>query len=398
MSQEKPVILAVDDEPFNLDLLEQELMDDYRVVIARDGAAALETVDACSPDVVLLDVAMPGMDGLEVLRRLRRSDRHITTPVILLTAHTALDDRVRGLDAGADDYVTKPFESEELHARIRSALRVGRLQKALTLERNELRQTLIELSAKEAQLVHAEKMASLGKLVAGIAHELNNPVGSIYANMDNITRYMEELKNSCRRALVDDEDGVRAARIFELLDRLVGSCAHGADRVRRIVTGLRNFSRLDEAEFKEADIHEGIDNTLTLLEHSLDDRITIHRDYGDIPPVVCYAGQLNQVFMNLISNAGDATVGEGDIRISTRQDGDTVRIAFQDNGQGIAADHLQSIFDPFFTTKEIGKGTGLGLSISYGIVEKHGGHIDVQSAPDRGSTFTVVLPLRNETS
>ncbi len=391
----KPTILIVDDEPFNLDLLEQELADDYEVVRAQDGTEALRQADACSPDLILLDVRMPpGLSGLDVVRHLRRKERHVITPVIMLTAQSGLGEKVEGLDAGADDYITKPFESEDLQARIRSALRIGRLQRELAQERNELKETLEILRAKEAQLVHSEKMAALGKLVAGVAHELNNPIGFIYANMDHFRRFVGELRAVCDDASLTPEAAARANKAFDTLGRLVESCANGADRIKRIVLGLRTFSRLDEAELKTVDLREGIESTLALLEHHMKDRVEAHRDYGDLPPVECFAGQLNQVFMNLLSNAVDAIEGKGDIWITTRQDGEAVRVSVRDSGKGIAREHLPRIFDPFFTTKDVGKGTGLGLSISYGIVEKHGGRIEVASEVGKGSTFTVVLPVK----
>jgi signal transduction histidine kinase len=394
MHDGRPTILIVDDEPLNLDLLEQELADDYDVVKAQDGAEALREADARHPDLIVLDVRMPpGLSGLEVVRRLRASERHVATPIILLTAQAGLGDAVEGLDAGADDYITKPFESEDLHARIRSALRIGHLQKELARERNELKATLENLRAAETQLVHSEKMAALGKLVAGVAHELNNPIGFIYANMDHFRRYVGEVKAVCESAPLAPEAAGRATRAFETLGRLIESCANGAERIKRIVLGLRTFSRLDEAGLKTVDVHEGIESTLALLEHHLKDRIGVHRDYGDLPAVECYAGQLNQVFMNLLMNAVDAIEGQGDIRIVTRAEGGGVRISVRDSGKGIAPEDLPHIFEPFFTTKEVGKGTGLGLPISFGIVEKHGGRIEVESEKGRGSTFTVVLPV-----
>lgn len=397
MHNGRPTILIVDDEPLNLDLLEQELMDDYDVVKAQDGAEALREADACDPDLILLDVRMPpGLSGLEVVRRLRASERHVTTPIILLTAQAGLGDEVEGLDAGADDYITKPFESEDLHARIRSALRIGHLQKELAQERNELKETLESLRVAETKLIHSEKMAALGKLVAGVAHELNNPIGFIYANMDHFRRYVGELKAVCASAPLAPEATSRATRAFETLDRLIESCANGAGRIKRIVLDLRTFSRLDESELKTVDIHEGIDSTLALLEHYTKDRVAVHRDYGDLPAVECYAGQLNQVFMNLLTNGVDAIEGKGDVWITTRAEGGMVRVSVRDSGKGIAQEHLSHIFEPFFTTKEVGKGTGLGLSISFGIVEKHGGRIEVESEVGKGSTFTVALPVRRQ--
>lgn len=391
---ERAKILIVDDEPMNLDLLEQELMDDYDVVSASNGVEALAQADAENPDLILLDVQMPEMNGIEAVKKLRESEQHVRTPVFMLTAQSNMEDRVVGLDAGADDYILKPFDPDDLQARIRSGLRIGRLQNELAKERNDLKQALAELKAAEAQLVHSEKMAGLGKLVAGVAHELNNPIGFIYANMGHFARYIGVLKSVCENATVSDEDAEKAEKAFVTLEKLISSCSNGSQRIKEIVLGLRTFSRLDEAERKSVDLHEGIDSTLTLLEHHMKDRITVEKQYGDLPMVECYAGQLNQVFMNLLTNAVDAIEDEGTITIATRVENDGVAISFTDTGAGISKEAKSQIFDPFFTTKDIGKGTGLGLSISYGIVEKHGGKIGVESEAGKGTTFTIVLPTQ----
>lgn len=389
---ERAKILIVDDEPMNLDLLEQELMDDYDIVSASNGVEALAQADAENPDLILLDVQMPEMNGIEAVKKLKESEQHVHTPVFMLTAQANMEDRVVGLDAGADDYILKPFDPDELQARIRTGLRMGRLQNELAKERNDLQQALVELKAAEAQLVHSEKMAGLGKLVAGVAHELNNPIGFIYANMGHFARYIGVLKSVCENTTLSGEDAEKAGKAFVTLEKLISSCSNGSQRIKEIVLGLRTFSRLDEAERKSVNLHEGIDSTLTLLEHHMRDRITVEKQYGDLPMVECYAGQLNQVFMNLLTNAVDAIEDEGTITIGTRVENDGVAISFSDTGSGISEDAQSQIFVPFFTTKDIGKGTGLGLSISYGIVEKHGGKIGVESEAGKGTTFTIVLP------
>lgn len=395
MATAQSTILIVDDEPFNLDLLEQELDDEYAVVRAENGVEALEKAESENPDLILLDIRMPEMDGLEAVRKLRESAKHVTTPVIMLTAQSTTEEKVEGLDAGADDYITKPFDPDDLHARIRSNLRIGRLQRELAEERNELKQALDDLRAAEVQLVHSEKMAGLGKLVAGVAHELNNPIGFIYANMGHFQRYVGQLREMCEASGFQGEAAEKAEKTFSTLDRLVESCSNGAQRIKEIVLGLRAFSRLDEAERKTVDVHEGIDSTLTLLEHHMKDRITVTKDYGDLPLVECMPGQLNQVFVNLLTNAVDAVEGEGEVVITTRTEGDEhVSIGIRDTGAGIPDDVRSRIFEPFYTTKDVGKGTGLGLSISYGIVEKHGGSIAVESAAGEGTTFVVRLPVR----
>lgn len=387
-------ILIVDDEPFNLDLLEQELMEDYEVVTAKDGEKAIAQANSEDPDLILMDWNMPGMSGIDAVRRLRQFDAHKTTPIFMLTAQSSMENQVEGLDAGADDYILKPFDPDDLHARIRSGLRIGKLQKELAKERNDLQQALTELQVAEVQLVHSEKMAGLGKLVAGVAHELNNPIGFIYANMGHFERYVGVLKGICDRAGVGGDDAEQAGKAFSTLERLIKSCSGGAQRIKQIVIGLRTFSRLDEAERKSVDLHEGIDSTLTLLEHHMGERIQIEKTYGSLPLVECYAGQLNQVFMNLLTNAADAIEGEGVITISTEADGDQVTIAISDTGVGMSTEIMNQVFDPFYTTKEVGKGTGLGLSISYGIVEKHGGRIDVESVEGEGTTFRIALPVQ----
>lgn len=265
---------------------------------------------------------------------------------------------------------------------------------ALSQANRTLESAYQELRATEAQLVQSEKMASLGQLVAGIAHELNNPISFVYANTHYLRKALDELKGQFQRR----EEDLRAEALFRRLEDLLEGCRHGAERAKQIVTDLRTFSRLDEAEFKPADLHEGIESTLTLLSHRLKDRITVHREYGEIPPIECYPGPLNQVFMNLLANAAEAIQGKGDIWIQTERDGDEVVISIRDNGVGIPEAHSDKLFTPFFTTKEVGRGTGLGLSVTYGIIQKHGGQISVESKVGEGSTFTVRLSVRASSS
>jgi two-component system, NtrC family, sensor kinase len=270
----------------------------------------------------------------------------------------------------------------------------------------ELARALEELKHAQTQLVHSEKMASLGQLTAGLAHEINNPVNFIRASTSPLRRDLDEVRAVITRALSDEPAEVRERverRMQELevdelraeIDSLMRGIEEGASRTAEIVKGLRTFSRLDEDHLKEVDLHEGIDSTLTLLRPRLG-TITVVRDYGDIPLVECNPGQINQVVMNLLTNAVQAidahSHGAGTVTITTRATDDAVTIAVADTGGGIPDDVRARIFEPFFTTKAIGAGTGLGLSISYGIIEQHGGTIDVASAPGEGTTFTVTLP------
>ena len=256
----------------------------------------------------------------------------------------------------------------------------------LSLE-EKVRQRTRALEEAQAQLVHTEKMSSLGQLVAGVAHELNNPIGFVYANVELIREQIEKIR-----------EGKDTERAYGRLGKLLTRSKEGALRTKKIVEDLRNFSRLDEAEWKAVDLNDGLESTRELLAFRLGDRIRVHREYGEIPLVECRAGQINQVFMNILNNAVDAIEGEGDIWIRTEviEEGESGRVAvtIQDNGPGIPAEKIGKIFDPFYTTKDVGKGTGLGLSISYGVIQRHDGRIDVEIEVGRGTTFTIELPCR----
>jgi two-component system NtrC family sensor kinase len=249
-------------------------------------------------------------------------------------------------------------------------------------------------------------MASLGQLAAGVAHELNNPAGFIYGNMQMLGECVSDLERLLAfyegaRLTPGDEAEARALKdeinyehTVGDLRAMVADCREGAERIHSVVQNLRTFSRLDEAEFKKVDIHEGIEATLRLLSRYFNSgAITLRRGYGSLPLVDCYAGQLNQVWMNLLVNAAQAIKGEGSVSISTEGRGDSVTVRIRDTGHGIAPEHLTRIFDPFYTTKPVGEGTGLGLSVTYGIVERHGGTIEVESRPGEGTAFTVTIPV-----
>jgi len=271
----------------------------------------------------------------------------------------------------------------------------------------ELEQTYQELARAQDQLIQSEKLASLGLLVAGVAHELNNPISFIHGNLDFIGEYVQRLKGIIEAYEAIELPNEPARRqvealkkrssldvILPTLDELIGSCKQGTDRVKKIVMDLRTFSRTDDVGPIMVDLHEGIETTLNLLSREYKDQLAVHRDYGDLPKVECYPGQLNQVFMNLLLNASQAISGKGDVWIKTTSQGQRVTVAIRDNGCGIPERELPKIFDPFFTTKKVGEGMGMGLSIVYGIIEKHRGKIRVTSQVSEGTEFTVELPVR----
>ncbi len=249
----------------------------------------------------------------------------------------------------------------------------------------ELTAAYAELKQAETQLVHSEKMASLGRLVAGVAHEINNPVSAIATNVAPLRRRLEKAADSAANGNV--------GKLLAEAQQIVAVMARGAERTAAIVKDLRTFSRLGEVTRKPTDLREGLEISLRLLEPRWRDRIAVHRELDELPLVDCDPGQINQVFTNLIANACDAIHGSGNLWITARADETTVAIAVRDDGAGIPPEVLGRIFDPFFTTKDIGSGTGLGLAISHGIVTAHGGRIVVESAPGAGATFRVELPI-----
>ncbi len=286
-----------------------------------------------------------------------------------------------------------------------------------------LEKALHEIRSTQAMLVQSEKMSSLGQMVAGVAHEINNPVSFIHGNLFHLQQYLIDLLQALNlyqqqptplpKSVQEELDGLDLDYLAEDTQKILSSMQIGTERIAEIVRSLRNFSRLDEAEVKAADINEGIDNTLMILSHRMKasataPEIQVHKSYADFPPVQCYAGQLNQVFMNILSNAIDAfeemnqnrsyqEIKENPniLHITTELiSGSQVSIQIQDNGKGIPKSVLDKIFDPFFTTKEVGKGTGLGLAISYQvIVDKHGGRLYCDSKPGQGTTFFIQIPL-----
>ena len=253
----------------------------------------------------------------------------------------------------------------------------------------------LDLRNSQAQLVQQEKMAALGKLVAGIAHEMNTPIGTITSNADTLSRSLARLSSTLQSGEVPES--VRALRPLKQVQTVLEDIARinqlACERIINIVSSLRNFARLDEADLKTADLHEGLESTLTLVHHELKNRIEVEKYYGDIPATRCHPNQINQVFMNLLVNASQAIDGKGKISIRTFREGDIVNVQFSDSGVGIPPEDLPRIFDPGFTTKGVGVGTGLGLSICFKIAQDHGGRIDVESEVGRGSTFTVRLPI-----
>lgn len=432
MSDQSPgFVLIVDDNSTNLSVLSQALKQvGLKVRVAMDGASAINIAQQHTPELILLDIQMPGMDGFETCTHLKAQPSTQAIPVIFMTALADTDNKVKGLSLGAVDYITKPFEEQEVIARVNVHLQLRQLTKALE-EKNtqlyqsaeileqrvtertaELSQALQDLQQSQLQLVQYEKMSTLGQLVSGIAHELNNPIGCLINNLvpafeyvDNLTKVIEFYQQMYPEAMGKQEqilEDMDIEFVLEDLPKLLNSMKLSTDRIKDISISLRNFSRSDATKVR-VNLHEGLESTLTILSHRLKavgsrPKIEVIKHYGELPEIECYAGLLNQVFMNILANAIEALEETlpttPQIQIRTCVVNQQVCIQIADNGVGMTAEVQQKAFNQLFTTKAVGKGTGLGLSIARQIVqEKHGGCITFTSEAGKGTEFVILLPV-----
>ena len=485
-SSELGFILIVDDTPENLEVLSDALSSaGFEIAVAIDGESAIEQVAYELPDLILLDVILPGIDGFETCRQLKGNASTHDIPVIFMTALSDSEEKVKGLSLGAVDYITKPFQQEEVLARVKLHLRLRSLTKTLAeqnvllkqeieartaaeaalqklnielekrvMERTaELSKALDDLKQTQVQLIQREKLASLGQLIAGVAHEISNPVSFIFSNYTPTKEYISDIIKILRlyqkyfptppAEIQEESEAVDLEFLLEDLPKIIDSMKVGAQSLFNISVSLRNFSRLDTLSLVPVNIHEGLDSTLLILQHRLKasgDRpaIKVIKEYEELPPVECYPGQLNQVFINILANAIDAleeeisnqmergdgsfcnaeltapnvaTANSSGVTGLTRSrklrltptiwirtevhEGNSIAIRIADNGPGITQEVKQQLFEPMFTTKPVGKGTGLGLSISRQIVEeKHSGRLTCISSLGRGAEFVIEIPIK----
>jgi signal transduction histidine kinase len=421
ISQFRADILIVDDTPDNIRFLSAMLLErGFNVRKALSGQMALTAVQTLLPDLVLLDVNMPGMNGYAVCRHLKEHAQTQSVPIIFLSALDDVEDKVKAFQVGGVDYITKPFQFEEVLARVQTQLHICNLRKQIEAQNTELKHSFSELKKIQAQLIQQEKMMSLGQLVAGVAHEINNPISFIAGNLKPANEYIQALMRLIQLYQTEypEPNPVIQSAIQDIdldflmvdLPKIMGSMKTGVERICTVILALRIFSRLDESEIKLADLHEGIESTLLLLQQRLKKpeeafEIQVVRRYEDLPLVNCYAGELNQVFLNLLNNAIDALEQQSRQPLLSQEtptiwirteliESRMVVIRIRDNGVGVAEEFRSRLFDPFFTTKPVGKGVGLGLSTSYQIVvEKHRGQMIFEAPAHRGAEFIVQLPI-----
>lgn len=440
---EQFTILVVDDNPRNLSVIVDFLETKYEtILIAQDGESAIRRAQYAKPHIILLDVLMPGIDGFETCDRLKKDKVTQNIPIIFMTALSNPEDKVKGFQVGAVDYVTKPIQQDELFARLKVHLQIQDLTKTLAAKNKlltqytegleiqvekrtiQLSESLEKLKTFQTQLVQQEKMSALGKLMTGLVHEINNPVNFIHGNLEHLENYTQDLFGLIKLYKTVDpgikkdiikaqEEEIDLEFIQEDLPNIIASMHMGSSRIRAIISSLRKFSRIDKKVEKPVNIHAGLDSTILILKHRLKQTgerpaIKLVKNYGDIPLFRCHPGPLSQVFMSILDNAIDALeesnqyksyqeiqAKPNQIMITTEQISEGwVKITIADNAFGISAAAQSQIFEPFFTTKPIGQATGLGLSISRQIImEKHRGRLECVSTPGEGSEFQIYLPL-----
>jgi two-component system, NtrC family, sensor kinase len=461
-------ILVVDDTPENLRLLAGILSEKgYQVRPVPNGKLALSAAQKIPPDLVMLDIMMPEMDGYQVCQQLKASEITKDIPVIFISAINDVLDKVKAFAVGGVDFITKPFQVEEVLARIETHLKICSLQHSLQEKNQDLATAILQLQTTQEHLIQSEKMASLGQLIAGIAHEINTPLGIIGSSIENIANFwdanLEKLpeffqeisseskayfsllmnrsnhqknvltskeKRKFKQHLISYLKAEKIAESEDIADTLVdmgiydniedllplfklsdwekvlntayqfASFKKSISLIQRataksgkVVFALKSYAHFDNKQEKiEANLHEGIETVLTLYQNQLKHGMEVIRKYGDLPKIICYPDDLNQVWTNLIHNALQAMDYHGTLTIETLQKEGRIFLRFTDNGKGIPPEIIPKIFQPFFTTKSTGEGSGLGLDIVRKIVDKHEGDVAVESVPGE-TTFTVSLPI-----
>lgn len=424
-------VLVVDDSQLNLAIAKRYLEDIpaiKQILLCNDPTKAKTILDDNEIDILFLDIIMPVITGLDLLTLIRTDEQYDDMPIIMLTSLDDLESYKKCFALGAFDYINKPINVIELNARLKVAIQWKNISNNLkslieftTKQNEELREMNAKLTETKFSLVQSEKMAAIGQLAAGIAHEINNPMGFVSSNFDILQKYFRRVRDflsfisiqledetlsenpEAGKTMVEISEKYKALNIERLMNELEGllsDSSNGIQRITEIVQSLRIFARTSKDSEKDTNILLDLINQVILItKNEVKYVAAVELDVPDDIFLYCNRVQIGQVFINLILNAAQAIKSQkketlGTIKIMAQKADENIIIQFIDNGPGIPKDHMLKIFEPFFTTKEIGQGTGLGLSISYDIiVNKHNGTIDVASEFGKGATFTIVLPI-----
>ncbi len=403
-------ILVVDDEKFNLvvanDLLVSQVENDG-VILCKKPETVMGVLAAENIGVVLLDIVMPILDGISVLKLIRQQAIYNDVQIVMFTGVADADSFRQCFENGANDYINKPINPTEFVVRMQAAVKA--------------RKNLLKLREAQSYLVHAEKLTSLGELAAGVAHEINNPIGFVGSNLETLTKYLSKLKDNIaeyrrlgrkianlkitREELIEEQSRIEADERAKKLDHILADFTpiieetrDGVERVSKIVRSLRDFARTgQEDEVLQNDLNQIVEDALMILKNEIRFVANVEKTLKPVLTVKCDKGQIAQVMVNILHNAVQAIQGQkrnelGTIWIDTYMEGGFVVCRIADDGPGINPEIFNRIFDPFFTTKSVGSGTGLGLSIAYGIIKKFSGELVVESEPGRGATFLIKIP------
>lgn len=403
-------ILVVDDEKFNLviakDLL-ASLVETQEIILCSAPETVMTILAEQSVGVVLLDIIMPKLDGIAVLKQIRQHEIYNDIQIVMFTGVSDQESFRLCFENGANDYINKPINPTEFTVRMQAAIKA--------------RKNLLKLKQAQDYLIHAEKLTSLGELAAGVAHEINNPIGFVSSNLETLNKYLIRIRDNIteyrnlgqkitdpavsreelieiQRQIAADEAHGKIDRILADLAPLVEESRDGVERVGKIVKSLRNFARSgQEDEVLPNDLNQIVDDALMILKNEIKYVANVEKELKPLLMVACDKGQIAQVLVNILHNAVQAIQEQkrnemGTIWINTYMDGDFAACRITDNGPGIRPEHVNRIFDPFFTTKEVGSGSGLGLSIAYGIVKKFSGDLSVENGRYGGASFRIALP------
>ncbi len=389
-------ILIVDDSSINLEVLSRYLkIFNCKLLFATTGERALEIAQNAIPDLILLDIILPGINGYDVCKQIKANKKLQSIPILFFSTLENVSNKVDAFEAGGVDYISKPFQKEELIARVKTHLELYRIRRENLKYGNEMYK-LAEERAKS--LIHAERLATLGTLSAGIAHEINNPTTFISVSIQTLVKIWPDIKSVISgETPLQDASTKKLTFAIENIPEMISNIHSGVKRIKKIVNALKTYSHAGKSVKEPCNINKCANDAIELCFNRLKYNIQVEKNFDEnIPNVLADPQQIEQVFVNLIVNSADAVEqkGNGYIQISTSHIDNWVSIKVKDNGVGIAPEQMQRIWDPFHTTKSRDKGTGLGLSISKGIIEDHGGNITIQSQLDDGCQFAINLPIK----